>query len=122
MTVLLVEDDILFAKSLKRFFKAKKYEMTHVVTCCDAYGLLSKNSYKLIVSDFHLPDGYGTDVLRTAVAERKILISGTLDYCVEFEFYRKPLSSEELVQILGEANADPNCYTKSIPIEIGIAK
>src|SRR5690606_39450859 len=62
--LLIVEDDIAFARILEAFLKKKEYEVTSTSTLKDASKYIQKQSFDLFLLDYRLPDGTGLDLLQ----------------------------------------------------------
>ncbi len=62
--VLIVDDDISFCTMLKSFLKKKGFLADDVYSHQDALKLSSYNSYKVILTDFRLPDKSGIELLK----------------------------------------------------------
>ncbi|HEY8240352.1 MAG TPA: response regulator transcription factor [Kiritimatiellia bacterium] len=62
--VLLVEDDLLLAATLKKGLEEEGFSLTIAGDICRARRALDASTFKLIVLDLWLPDGEGLDVLR----------------------------------------------------------
>jgi DNA-binding response OmpR family regulator len=65
--VLLVEDDPHTGLALKRWISHLKFQVDLCTSVSEAKHLLTqKNEYAAVISDFHLPDGVGTEVEQVA--------------------------------------------------------
>ncbi len=113
--LLLVEDDIAFARMLNGFLKKLGHTIEVMHTVKDGIRCIKQNSYDLLLLDYRLPDGDGISLLsaareiqpgisalimtsfsdvRTAV---KAVRSGAFDYIT------KPVNPDELVLVLNKA-------------------
>jgi EAL domain-containing protein (putative c-di-GMP-specific phosphodiesterase class I)/response regulator RpfG family c-di-GMP phosphodiesterase len=112
--VLLVDDDHVYRRSLERVLKAE-FEVIHADTGKSAIAALASGSFDAILSDVHMPDGSGLDLLR-AVREIDldvpvVLMSSTPDVraasaAIEYGVFRyltKPLDSVALCKLLHHA-------------------
>jgi len=64
LEILIVEDDILTAKSLAKTLKSEKYSCDIAYGFKEAQDFIDKNSYALILLDWNLGDGDGLDLLQ----------------------------------------------------------
>lgn len=60
--ILLVEDDVNYARAVTGWLGAEKFIVDHVETCEDALQLLSNFGYDIVILDWELGDGSGTNV------------------------------------------------------------
>jgi PleD family two-component response regulator len=68
-SLLLVDDEELVLKALARSL-GKEFEITKAQTVEEAIELLGRVSFDAVISDFHLIEGNGIDVLRIALREQ----------------------------------------------------
>jgi two-component system, OmpR family, response regulator len=66
MRILLVEDDIEFAKAICEFLRAKDFVLEHARDCTTARSMLPVAGWGAVLIDWHLPDGEGLDLLAYA--------------------------------------------------------
>lgn len=71
MRVLLVEDTADVAEAIVATFTRRGDAIDCVETVAAAYETLAVNDYEVILLDINLPDGQGTEVLRTLRRQRK---------------------------------------------------
>ena len=107
--ILLVEDDEIFAESLKSTLEDEGYIVTVVKNGKNAIELIEKKDFSLILSDINLPGKSGFEVLKAAKKVNKFskvfLITGfgTIEKAVEAmkmgaeDFITKPFEVEELL-------------------------
>lgn len=62
--ILIIEDDFQLAEITKDMLESYDYTVDVVQTCDQAYAILRKHSYHVILLDVNLPDGTGFDVCR----------------------------------------------------------
>jgi EAL domain-containing protein (putative c-di-GMP-specific phosphodiesterase class I) len=113
--VLVVDDDPALRKMLARLLKRAAFEVVDVDSGRGALAALTAQSFDVIVSDIHMPDGDGLELLR---AVRRvdldipvILMSGKPDVesaatALEFGAFRyltKPLSADAVERIVRDA-------------------
>ncbi|MDO8806742.1 MAG: response regulator transcription factor [Elusimicrobiota bacterium] len=110
--LLIIEDEPIMAKVLKRMFTSEKYEVTNTNTAGEGFEACLKELPDLVLMDVHLPDGNGLDLCRKMKETPRIkhipiiimtgeatsvdckmmgLESGAEDYVL------KPFISEELI-------------------------
>lgn len=63
MRILLIEDDQQFGSSIHRAIKSEGYACDWVRTCEDASNAISDGQFDIIILDWELPDGQGTQWL-----------------------------------------------------------
>ncbi len=116
-TVLLVEDEDDFAESMARVLRSAGYEVVHAASAAEAAQRLRAGDVDVILSDIHLPDGNGLDLLKAFRARdplRPVVLltaSGTADLAVEatlhgaFDYLLKPIDRAQLLDVTGKAAA-----------------
>jgi len=67
--VLVVEDSKYFANILKNNLGLLKYNVDLAITLKEAYNLLNKNKYDLIILDLNLPDGDGLEFCKSVKSD-----------------------------------------------------
>jgi len=107
--VLIVDDDISFCTMLKSFLKKKGFLADDVYSHQDALKLSSYNSYKVILTDFRLPDKSGIELLKdirkrnehavvivmTAYADIRMAVQAIK--LGAFEYVTKPVNPDEII-------------------------
>ena len=63
-TILIIEDDIIFSRSISNWLKKKNIETECVTHLSSARRKLSSGEYDLVLADLRLPDGNSTELLR----------------------------------------------------------
>lgn len=80
--ILIVEDDELFRKSLRRALRREGYNVTEATSTEDAIPQIELHKFDLVITDWKLPVSDGFDVLRAVRDLRpgtpSILLSGYL--------------------------------------------
>jgi two-component system, OmpR family, response regulator len=66
MRILLVEDDVEFAKAICEFLRAKNFVVEHACNVTTARSMLPVAGWGAVLVDWHLPDGEGLDLLAYA--------------------------------------------------------
>jgi DNA-binding response OmpR family regulator len=109
MRLLLVEDEALLARRLRKGLQEEAYAVDHAATAASARDLVQGTSYDLIVLDLMLPDDSGLDLLaewRGEGVETPVLILTARDRLEDklrgFEagaddYLTKPFAFEELL-------------------------
>lgn len=107
--VLIVDDDISFCTMLKSFLKKKGFLADDVYSHQDALKLSSYNSYKVILTDFRLPDKSGIELLKDIRKKNKnavvIVMTAYADIRMAvqaiklgaFEYVTKPVNPDEII-------------------------
>jgi two-component system OmpR family response regulator len=67
--ILLIEDDLLFAKELVLWLERDRNSIDHVDCLSKARDFLRSYSYEVLVLDWELPDGSGADFCKTLVQD-----------------------------------------------------
>lgn len=123
--VLLIEDDLTFSKILESFLTRKGFKIDTRHDLKSGIEALQSNVYDLLLLDYRLPDGSGTDIIsRQGVdfsALPTIVITSFNDVrtAVRFmksgvyEYITKPVNPEELLMVIEQA-----LNRKNIPEEI----
>jgi DNA-binding NtrC family response regulator len=113
--IIVLEDDLIVRKSLEQQLRYRRYDVASASNIADAQELLSKDNFDLMIVDVKLPDGDGTEFLKSLQARPikplVVMISGfgTVDLAVEcmsngaFTFLTKPFSPEQLAVTLKKA-------------------
>ena len=63
-TILIIEDDIIFSRSISNWLKKNNMETECVTHLSSARRKLSSGEYDLVLADLRLPDGNSTELLR----------------------------------------------------------
>jgi signal transduction histidine kinase len=79
--LLYLEDDEMDRRAFLRMARDKglPYEMTVAETLAEARAHLTRSSFDVIVADYHLPDGLGTELFAEAPQTPFVLLTGTLE-------------------------------------------
>ena len=72
MRLLLVEDTADVAEAIATSFARRGDAVDSVRTVDDAMGMLEVNEYDVVILDINLPDGQGTDVLKSLRRQRRL--------------------------------------------------
>lgn len=134
--ILLVEDEEPHAELIKRAFEglASEFFIHHVRSIREARDFLSKNSPKLIIADWRLPDGESMEllsnhqdplatpiILMTSYGDEKIAVealkSGALDYVV-----KSPEAMLDMPHLAHKAIEQWNARAERIRIQAALAE
>lgn len=109
--VLCVEDDEDARALLVLLFSRRGYAVSSSACLAEALDLLESHGFALILADYNLPDGTGTDLFREAT--RRGLVNDTVLYLVTAQQYpvrdegvglvHKPAALDELLEIAARA-------------------
>lgn len=80
--LLIVEDEASMRGFYSRLFSCGPYSFTLAGTLAEAKGLMSENSYDLLITDMELGDGCGTELVDLANGTggtKSIIISGSYE-------------------------------------------
>ncbi|HSU65912.1 MAG TPA: response regulator [Tepidisphaeraceae bacterium] len=70
--ILLVDDEPSTVDMLRRLLHIKGYDVTTATTAAEAVALARGSSFDLILTDIHLPDRSGAEIVRELNAVQKI--------------------------------------------------
>jgi DNA-binding NarL/FixJ family response regulator len=108
-TILVVDDDLLFLKTITYALKNTGYNVVTAETAERAYTSLSSSSVDLLLQDLSLPDGNGMEIIKRAGALHRyikvIVITGYADLktAVEglrigiYDYIEKPIETDILL-------------------------
>ncbi len=114
-TILLVEDDVSFCTMLQTFLEKKQYGVKTAFSAGEAYALLEKQDFDLVISDVRLPDGEGLDILQEVKkkdpARQVIMMTGYAEIKMAvkamkagaFDYIEKPFRPEVILQTVEKA-------------------
>ncbi|HEX4266095.1 MAG TPA: sigma-54 dependent transcriptional regulator [Verrucomicrobiae bacterium] len=113
--IIVLEDDLIVRNNLEQCLRRRRYDVASATTIAAAQELLSKDNFDLIFLDMRLPDGDGTDLLKTIQQRpQKPLVVvttgfGSIESAVEcmkngaFDYVIKPFSNEQIEFTLRKA-------------------
>jgi len=113
--VIVLEDDLIVRNNLEQCLRRRRYDVASVSTIAAAQELLGKDNFDLVFLDMRLPDGDGTDLLKTIQQRpQKPLVVvttgfGSIESAVEcmkngaFDYVIKPFSNEQIEFTLRKA-------------------
>lgn len=113
--VLIVEDEVLFARAVVRQLQKSGYECAHVETIQDAHDIVRQFSPDVVLLDMRLPDGNGLDLLPYFVAKNAMVIvmtaHGEITDAVNamkqgaIDYLKKPIDLDELLISIQKAES-----------------
>lgn len=113
--LLIVEDEVLFARAVMRRLQKAGYEVEHVENLQDARTITKQFSADIVLLDMRLPDGNGLDLLAEFVAKNAAVIvmtahgeiSDTVNAIKQgaVDYLKKPIDLEELLLSVQKAEA-----------------
>ena len=113
--LLIVEDEVLFARAVMRRLQKTGYECAHVENLQDARTIFKQFSPDIVLLDMRLPDGNGLDLLADLVAKNVAVIvmtaHGEISDAVNaikqgaIDYLKKPIDLEELLLSVQKAEA-----------------
>jgi len=113
--VIVLEDDLIVRNNLEQCLRRRRYDVASVSTIAAAQELLGKDNFDLVFLDMRLPDGDGTDLLKTIQQrpQRPLVVVttgfGSIESAVEcmkngaFDYVIKPFSNEQIEFTLRKA-------------------
>jgi DNA-binding NtrC family response regulator len=113
--IVVLEDDLIVRKNLEHQLRQRRYDVASVSTIASAQEYLSKDNFDLIFVDVRLPDGDGTELLKSLqLRPQKPLVVmttgfGSIESAVEcmkngaFDYLIKPFSAEQIEVVLKKA-------------------
>jgi two-component system response regulator HydG len=116
-SILVIDDDVDICNLLERFLSKKGFAVQTVFSAGNAYSLIEKNNYDVVLSDFRLGNTDGKDILRKVKEKDQstqvIIITGYSDVKVAvdviklgaFDYITKPLLPDEILLLLNKAVA-----------------
>lgn len=113
--ILVVDDDIAFCSLLQTFLTKKGFDVTNSFTGKDAFDIINKDTFDIVITDIRLPDSDGLEILKT-VKEKSyqtpvILMTGYTDIKTAvsamksgaFDYVGKPINPDELLHTIKAA-------------------
>ncbi len=111
--LLIVEDEVLFARAVMRRLQKAGYECEHVESLQDARTIVKQFSPDIVLLDMRLPDGNGLDLLAEFVTKHVAVIVmtayGEISDAVNaikqgaIDYLKKPIDLEELLLSIQKA-------------------
>src|SRR5690606_1406459 len=113
--ILLVDDDVAFCTLLQTFLKKKGFDVTNSFTGKEAFDIIDKNPFDVVITDIRLPDSDGMEILKKAKAKdfgiQVILMTGYTDIKTAvnamklgaYDYVGKPINPEELLHTINNS-------------------
>jgi DNA-binding NtrC family response regulator len=113
--IMVLEDDLIVRKNLEQQLRARRHDVVAVATLAQAQDYLARDTFDLLFVDVRLPDGEGTDLLKSVAqrAQRPLVVIitgfGSVESAVEcmrngaFDYVIKPFSADQIDFILRKA-------------------
>ena len=113
--ILIVEDEVLFARAVMRRLQKANYECAHVESVEDARNIVKQFSPDIVLLDMRLPDGNGIDLIPFFVGKSATVTvmtaHGEISDAVNamklgaIDYLKKPIDLEELFLSVKKAEA-----------------
>lgn len=127
MKVLIVEDEVLFARAVQKRLQKAGFECEHVVNLADARAIIKQFNADLVLLDMRLPDGNGLDLINEFVARSITTIVmtayGEVSDAVTAmklganDYLKKPIDLEELLLVVQK-----NIKTSALQASLNFAR
>jgi len=110
--ILIVEDDTTFAQIIEGFLSKNNYVVATAVDLNEAFKLVNKQAYELLLIDYRLPDGTGLDLLKhvrdKGINVPIIIMTSFNDVRTAvksiqlgaFDYITKPINPDELLMVV----------------------
>lgn len=114
-TILLVEDDVAFCKMLEKFLTKQGYDVRATHSGEEAFALIHKEAFDLVLTDVRLPNKDGNFILeeiRTNFPETQVILMtgyAEVNFAVDaikkgaFDYISKPVQPDKLLGIIQKA-------------------
>lgn len=124
--ILIVDDEPLMRKFLEEGLRRKGYSVSLAENGKEAFALLLKNSFDLVVTDMKMPDVSGLDVVRKSrelnpsAAVLVMTAHGSIDNAVEamqlgaFHYIQKPFAFDTLAMLIKKAEQHQQLVAENI--------
>ncbi|MDN3722831.1 sigma-54 dependent transcriptional regulator [Aequorivita sp. SDUM287046] len=121
----IVEDDVAFGKMLTSFLERKGFAVSVSLTGKNARKAIAENNFDLLITDLHLPDDSGLDLLefsqKVSPKTKVILMTGyaEVDTAVKaikkgaLDYISKPFRPEELLMVIEAESRELKTKLKS---------
>ena len=104
LRVLVVDDDEMVLRSLRRILERAGHEVIARTTVCEARAVMMEQQLDVVLCDYHLDDGTGADVAsdlaRVSSAVQMVLLTGDRVSVNGLVVLEKPVRANELLAAL----------------------
>src|SRR5690606_11468267 len=113
--ILVVDDDVAFCTLLQTFLTKKGFDVTNSFTGKEAFEIIKKNTFDVVITDIRLPDSDGMEILKKAktkdLGTQVILMTGYTDIknavnamkLGAFDYIGKPINPDELLHTINNS-------------------
>ncbi len=113
--IIVLEDELIVRKNLEQQLRNRRYDVASASTLAEANEFLARDNFDLIFADVRLPDGDGTELLKSLQqrAQRPLVVIttgfGSVESAVEcmkngaFDYMIKPFSADQIAFTLKKA-------------------
>lgn len=113
--ILVVDDDVAFCSLLQSFLKKKGFDVTNSYTGKEAFDIIEKNSFNVVITDIRLPDSDGMEILKKVKEKdfgtQVILMTGYTDIKTAvnamklgaYDYVGKPINPDELLHTVNHS-------------------
>jgi two-component system response regulator HydG len=114
-TILVIEDDVAFAKMLEGFLSKQGYQVQSAYSIREGRRIIESSRIDLVLLDYRLPDGTGIDLMH-AIREQQsglpvIIMTGFHDIPTAvramrtgaFDYITKPVNPDEMLMVINDA-------------------
>ena len=134
LRVLVVDDNASLLRFLVSAFSANGCTVTHAAAAEQALGLITEQSFDLVVSDIKMPGLSGLDLLRAVKGKQPgtpvVLITGnpSVNSAVfglrhgAYDYLPKPFSIREIQELLTRIRADRQKWDGQVPLPAGLTE
>jgi two-component system response regulator HydG len=110
--ILVVDDDVAFCTLLHTFLKKKGFSVSNAFTGKEAFEIIGKEEFDVVITDIRLPDSDGLQILKKVKEKRfetqVILMTGYTDIKTAvnamkqgaFDYVGKPINPDELLHTI----------------------
>lgn len=126
-TLLLLDDDVVFASRLAKALEARGYEVSRAGTAAEALDLARQDSPEFALVDLRLPDGHGLDVVEALhgidATTRIIVLTGygAIATAVEAikrgaaDYLTKPVDADQVAAALDAGSNRQGTHEYTVP-------
>ncbi len=113
--ILVVDDDVAFCTLLQTFLKKKGFDVTNSFTGKEAFDIIDKTTFDVVITDIRLPDSDGMEILKKTkekdFSTQVILMTGYTDIknavnamkLGAYDYVGKPINPDELLHTINNS-------------------